>query len=141
MDGAAFYSGTNPVIVYTGRYKRIDNFWFTIAHEIAHILNHLDEETPFVLDNLKNGDINAMESEANELAAEKLKHSQILKYLQPYIGYLTTSKLEECAAEYKVHPSIIVGKLAHDKNISYSNQSLYNENVLQYIQKQFQVIN
>jgi HTH-type transcriptional regulator / antitoxin HigA len=141
LDGAAFFSEKNPVIVYTARYKRIDNFWFTIAHEIAHILKHLDEKTPFVLDNLKDGDINTMESEANELAAEKLKHTQILKFLQPYLGYLTNSKVEECAAEYKVHPSIIVGKLAHDNKISYSNQSLYNENVLQFIQQDYQIMN
>ncbi len=139
LDGAAFYSGENPVIVYTGRYHRIDNFWFTVAHEIAHILNHIDDETPFVLDNLKAGDINKMETEANKLAAEKLKHTQILRYLEPHLGYLTTSRVEECAAEYKIHPSIIIGKLAHEKKISYSNQSLYNENVLQSIQPQYQV--
>lgn len=141
LDGAAFYSGKNPVIVYTGRYHRIDNFWFTVAHEIAHILNHIDDETPFVLDNLKAGDINKMETEANKLAAEKLKHTQILSYLEPHLGYLTTTRVEECAAEYKIHPSIIIGKLAHVKKISYSNQSLYNENVLQSIQPQYQVGN
>jgi len=43
LDGAAFYYENNPVIVYTARFKRIDNFWFTIAHEIAHILYHLDK--------------------------------------------------------------------------------------------------
>ncbi len=139
LDGAAFYSGKNPVIIYTGRYNRIDNFWFTVAHEIAHVLNHLDEKTPFVLDNLKNGDINAMETEANKLAAEKLKHTEIIKYLQPYLGYLSTSKVEECADVYKVHPAIIIGKLAFEKKISYGNQSLYNDDVLHRIQKQYQV--
>ncbi len=37
LDGACFYDGLNPVIVYTGRYDRVDNFWFTLAHEIAHV--------------------------------------------------------------------------------------------------------
>ncbi len=141
LDGAAFYSGKNPVIIYTGRYNRVDNFWFTVAHEIAHVLNHLDKKTPFVLDNLKNNDINAIETEANKLAAENLMHTEILKYLKPYLGYLSTSKVEECADVYKVHPSIIIGKLAYDKRISYSNQSLYNDDVLQWIQKQYQVTN
>ena len=141
LDGAAFFSGKNPVIVYTGRYKRIDNFWFTVAHEIAHILKHLNEKTHFVLDNLKDGDINKIEAEANKLASEKLKHKEIIEYLEPNINYLTSNKVEECAAEYGVHPAIIVGKLAHDKKISYSNQSLYNENVLIYINKQYQINN
>lgn len=139
LDGAAFFYGKNPVIVYTGRHKRIDNFWFTLAHEIAHVLKHLDKKRPFVLDNLKDGDMDKMEVEANELAAEKLKHSEIMQYLNPYLGYLSAAKVEECAAEYKIHPAIIIGKLAHEKQISYSNQSLYNENVLELIQKQNQV--
>jgi HTH-type transcriptional regulator/antitoxin HigA len=139
LDGAAFYSEQNPVIVYTGRYNRIDNFWFTVAHEIAHVLNHIDKKTPFILDNLNKGDINAKETEANKLAAEKLKHPEILKYLDPYLGYLTKSKVEDCASVYNVHPAIIIGKLAFEKKISYSNQSLYNEDVLQKIQRQYQV--
>jgi len=133
LDGAAFYSGENPVIVYTGRYHRIDNFWFTVAHEIAHILKHLNEKIPFILDDLKNGIIDKLEKEANELASKHLNHNEISLFLEPYIGYLTTSKVEECAEKYKVHPAIIVGKLAHDGKISYGNQPLYNKNVLEII--------
>jgi HTH-type transcriptional regulator / antitoxin HigA len=133
LDGAAFRSGKNPVIVFTGRYNRIDNFWFTVAHEIAHILKHLNEKTPFVLDNLRDGDINAMEAEANKLAAEKLMHKEILEYLNPFLGYLTRLKVEECATEYDVHPSIIIGKLAFDKKLSYKNLFLFNEDVLDKI--------
>ena len=133
LDGAAFYSGENPVIVYTGRYHRIDNFWFTVAHEIAHILKHLNESTPFILDDLKNGIIDKLEKEANELASKHLNHNEISSFLEPYISYLTTLKVEECAEKYKIHPAIIVGKLAHDGKISYGNQPLYNKNVLEII--------
>ena len=139
LDGAAFFHGKNPVIVYTARYKRIDNFWFTIAHEIAHILLHLNDENPFVLDNLRDGDLNNLEIEANELASNRLKHPEISEYLNPYLGYLSSSKVEECAATYNVHPAIVIGKLAHDKTISYTNQSLFNENVLDIINPQFQI--
>jgi len=133
LDGAAFYSGENPVIVYTGRYHRIDNFWFTAAHEIAHILQHLNENTPFILDDLKNGVIDKLEKEANELASKHLNHNKISSFLEPYIGYLPTSKVEECVEKYKIHPAIIIGKLAHDGKISYGNQSRYNKNVLEII--------
>lgn len=139
LDGAAFFCGANPVIVYTGRYKRIDNFWFTIAHEIAHILLHLNDEVSFVLDNLRDGELNDLENEANELASGKLKHPDIAYYLNPFVKYLTTTKVEECAATYHVHPSIIIGKLAFDGNISYANQSLYNDNVLTMIDAKYQI--
>lgn len=140
LDGAAFFHDKNPVIVYTGRYKRIDNFWFTVAHEIAHVLLHLNKDLTFVLDNLRDGELNNIEEEANELASEKLKHPEIMSYLQPYLNYLTTNKVEECAAQYNIHPAIIIGKLAYDKTISYANQSLYNDNVLSIINSQYQVI-
>lgn len=133
LDGAAFYSGENPVIVYTGRYHRIDNFWFTVAHEIAHILKHLNDKRLFILDDLKTGVIDNLEKEANEIASKHLKYSDINSFLEPYLGYLTTTKVEECAEKYEVHPAIIIGKLAHDEKISYSNQRLYNENVMDLI--------
>lgn len=138
LDGAAFLSGENPVIVYTGRYKRIDNFWFTVAHEIAHVLKHLDENSPFILDDLKDGERNEIEDEANTLAAEKLMHHEIAEFLNPYLNYLTTGRVEECAAKYHVHPSIIIGKLAFDQKLSYRNIYLYNEDVLRMIPEKYQ---
>ncbi len=139
LDGATFISGNNPVIVYTGRYNRIDNFWFTIAHEIAHVLNHLTEECPFILDNLQEGDINQLEKEANKLAAEKLRHAEILAFLEPFRGYLKTWKVEECSEKYGIHPAIITGALAHEKKISYKFQYTYNENVLELIEGKYRV--
>jgi len=140
LDGAAFFSGSNPVIVYTGRYKRIDNFWFTVAHEIAHIIKHINDKTPFILDNFSNKERSRIEDEANELAARMLKHNEITAFLEPYLSYLTTSRVEECADKYEIHPSVIIGKLAHDGKISYANQPLYNENVLELISNDFKVV-
>lgn len=138
LDGAAFFSGKNPVIVYTGRYHRIDNFWFTIAHEIAHILRHLNDKRLFILDDLKTGAIDILEKEANESASEHLKYHDIYSFLEPYLGYLTTTKVEECTEKYEIHPAIIIGKLAHDEKISYANQRLYNENVIDLISSTYQ---
>jgi hypothetical protein len=92
-----------------------------------------------VLDNLRDGDLNNLEIEANELASNRLKYPEISEYLNPYLGYLSSSKVEECAATYNVHPAIVIGKLAYDKTISYTNQSLFNENVLNIIDPQFQI--
>lgn len=139
LDGAAFMLEETPVIVYTGRYKRIDNFWFTVAHEIAHVLLHLNKDLTFVLDNLRDGELNSLEVEANALASNKLKHEEIMTYLNPYLNYLTSSRVEECASKYNIHPAIIIGKLAHAKSISYANQSLYNDDVLQIIDAKYHV--
>lgn len=140
IDGAAFFSDENPVIVYTGRFKRIDNFWFTVAHEIAHILKHINTKTPFILDSFGDGESNKMEDMANSMAAEKLKHREIVEFLEPYLDYLTTTRIEECAETLSIHPAIIIGKLAHDGKISYANQRLYNEDVISLITNEFVAI-
>ena len=137
LDGAAFYDEEKPVIVFTGRYKRIDNFWFTVAHEIAHVLLHLDEQTPYILDNLKEEDEDDKENEANRIASEKLRHPEILEYLKDSLRYLARSKIEKCSRHLNVHPSIIIGALAHNKTISYKNIHLYNDNVLELIPEMY----
>ena len=54
LDGAAIrLADGRPVIGMTLRYDRIDNFWFTLMHELAHVSLHLDnggEDTAFVDD-------------------------------------------------------------------------------------------
>lgn len=130
LDGAAFYYKNNPVIVYTARYKRIDNFWFTMAHEIAHVLRHLDENNTFFLDNFSDKEVNELEVEANQLAADKLKHQEIVTFLKTKLNYLSTTDIENCAKQLDIHPALIIGKLAFDKTISFANQRLYNEEVL-----------
>ena len=138
LDGAAFYCQNNPVIVYTARYKRIDNFWFTIAHEIAHVLKHLDEKNTFFLDNFREEEVNELEKEANQLASEKLKHQEIISFLKTKIKYLSTTDIENCSKKLTIHPALIIGKLAFDKTISYANQKLFNEDVLELIPIMYQ---
>jgi HTH-type transcriptional regulator/antitoxin HigA len=40
VDGKSFISGDNPTIVLTLKYKRLDNFAFTIMHELGHVFKH-----------------------------------------------------------------------------------------------------
>ena len=79
LDGAAFYHKKNPFIVYTARYDRIDNFWFTVAHEIAHVLYHLNSKSNPILDNLDNEGLSDNEKEADKLASEYLKHESHIR--------------------------------------------------------------
>jgi HTH-type transcriptional regulator / antitoxin HigA len=44
LDGACFYTPERqPLIAMTLRYDRLDNFWFTLVHELAHLYLHLDD--------------------------------------------------------------------------------------------------
>ncbi len=75
LDGAAFYLNSNPVIALTLRYDRIDSFWFTLMHELAHIV--LGHQGAY-LDNLDALEENDEERAANEKAADWLINSQTL---------------------------------------------------------------
>ena len=42
LDGAAMLSAfSQPVVALTLRYDRLDNFWFVLFHELAHVFLHL----------------------------------------------------------------------------------------------------
>jgi HTH-type transcriptional regulator/antitoxin HigA len=139
LDGAAFMDGKNPVVVYTGRHKRIDNFWFTVAHEVAHILKHLGDDCPFVLDDLKRGDVDKLEKEANQLASKWLKHAEAIAWIKANMGtYITQAMVAECAEEVGIHPSIVIGAMAHAEMVSFRNLHLFNSPVLEFIPKAYQ---
>ena len=45
LDGASFVAPWGrPVVGLTLRYDRLDNFWFTLLHELAHVRLHLDQD-------------------------------------------------------------------------------------------------
>jgi len=67
LDGAAFRLNGHPVVALTLRYDRIDNFWFTLMHELAHII--AGHEGGY-LDNLDEEDESAVEVEANQMARD-----------------------------------------------------------------------
>lgn len=43
-------SDGTPIIGLSLRYDRLDNFWFTLLHECAHIWKHVDETEAFLDD-------------------------------------------------------------------------------------------
>jgi len=80
IDGYTFWSDNNPVIAMTLRHKRVDNFAFTLMHEIGHIELHLknNREKEF-LDLTKNKRTDSFEKEADKFAQEQLISPSIWK--------------------------------------------------------------
>jgi len=68
-DGAAICRGDGaPLIALTLRYDRLDNFWFTLLHEFAHVSCHLSGDTSVILDDLDVKGSDKIEAEADEFA-------------------------------------------------------------------------
>jgi len=70
LDGAVIMTDKlSPVIGLTLRHDRIDNFWFTLIHELAHLSLHLDNESSIFYDDLDmEAEDDPREREANYLA-------------------------------------------------------------------------
>ena len=62
LDGATFTIEGHPVIALTLRYNRIDSFWFTLLHELAHVVAGHEG---VILDNLDEQNGSDVEQEAN----------------------------------------------------------------------------
>jgi len=137
LDGASFYDGSNPVIVYTKRYDRNDHFWFTLAHEMGHILIHLNNPQKYYLDNLEDID-DEDEKEANEFAEKILKIKEILQLCQPF-KYISEKRMVSCAGRVKVDQAIVVGALQYHKKLSAKNLNKYKKEVSSLIPAEYYI--
>ena len=116
IDGAAFLPREDePVIGLTLRYDRLDNFWFTLFHEIGHVVRHLSSGS-FIADDMslrgKSTD-NDLEKEADEFA---------VKYLLPddfdfnEMKDFSNEEVREYATGHNIHPAIVAGHLRYERN-------------------------
>jgi HTH-type transcriptional regulator/antitoxin HigA len=108
LDGAAMRRDDGvPVIALTLRYDRIDNFWFTLLHEFAHVACHLDENTSMILDDLEIRSSEAIEAEADRFAQTALIPDEIWREARPDFELGDVTWL---AQQAMVHPAIVAGR-------------------------------
>jgi HTH-type transcriptional regulator/antitoxin HigA len=111
LDGAALkdLDGT-PIIALTLRYDRVDNFWFTLVHELVHVWKHIDDTSEAILDDLEHASTDKRESEANRIARDAFIPRSIWKRTD---AYLKPSKetIVELAKELNIHPAIVAGRV------------------------------
>ncbi len=114
LDGAALkdLDGT-PVIGLTLRYDRLDNFWFTLMHEVAHIWKHVDGTLETFVDDLNVTSEDRREAEANRLASEAFIPRLIWKRSDAYISP-SRDTIEKLARDLRIHPAIIAGRLRRE---------------------------
>lgn len=109
LDGAAMCRSDGvKVIALTLRYDRIDNFWFTLLHEFAHVALHLNEDTRIVLDDLEIRSLESVEDEADRFAQQALIPDTLWK--ERVSENFTVSDVQELARELGIHPAIVAGR-------------------------------
>jgi HTH-type transcriptional regulator/antitoxin HigA len=126
IDGATMWlDDKSPVIVLSMRYDRIDGFWFTLCHEVMHVL-HGDK---WVVDDdlIGPGKIGADDvSEKERLADEAASNFLIPKAtIESFIGRhkprFSKVNINRFANLHQIHPGIVVGQLQHHKAIKWTH--------------------
>jgi HTH-type transcriptional regulator/antitoxin HigA len=125
VDGAAMLGRSGaPVIGITLRENRLDNFWFTLIHELAHVWKHLDPVKCRAIadENIEKADDGeAIEREANDLASEILIPAAIWRRsaarLKP-----SAQSIYTLARQLQIHPAIVAGRVRYERK----NYSLFS---------------
>ena len=122
LDGAVmFLEKKNPVIALTLRYNRIDNFWFCLLHELAHLTKHLTmDETNIIIDELEPQQSiirskDAKEEEADRIAQNALIQEEYWKKVNLDAKNLAREVIS-LSEQLKIHPAIIAGRIRFEKN-------------------------
>lgn len=109
LDGAAMCRSDGvKIIALTLRYDRIDNFWFTLLHEFAHVALHLNEEIRIVLDDLEIRSSAIVEEEADRFAQQALISDELWR--SRVRAEFSAAEVQELAQEAGVHPAIVAGR-------------------------------
>jgi HTH-type transcriptional regulator/antitoxin HigA len=118
LDGAALrLPDGSPVTALTLRYDRIDNFWFTLCHELAHLALHQGEDGWEVfLDDLESKEINDIEGEADKWASEALIPKEMWEASGlSQLPHPAASAVLEFATKHRIHPAIPAGRIRRER--------------------------
>lgn len=119
LDGAAFYFDERPVVALTLRYDRIDAFWFTLMHELAHVVAG---HQGLHLDNFDKQSVNEKETEANQRTRDWLVDPEIFDaFVRSTSPYFSKKAIQRFAEIQGRHPGIILGQLQHRKLVGYNH--------------------
>jgi len=119
LDGATILvDKNNPIIGITLRFDRLDNFWFTLMHELAHISLHYNEDISLFYDEIegiKNISFDKKEKDADELAGEALLPKAKWE-ISPARIVPSSMAANSLARELGIHIAIIAGQIRHRGN-------------------------
>jgi len=122
LRGATWWFGAGrsldrAVVALTARYRYHDIFWFSLFHEIGHLLRHRKRQ---VFIDFTDEEEDEQEREADRFAADSLippSDFQRLKALRPYRDHAIRAFAEQLG----IGAGIVVGRLQHEKLIRHGS--------------------
>jgi HTH-type transcriptional regulator/antitoxin HigA len=129
IDGVCLWLDENsPVIALSLRYDRLDYFWFTLLHELGHLVNGDGLRGTVRLDSDLFGEgaqtafgKPKMEQHADTFASENLVKRKEMDAFVALVGPVFSKvKIQRFALRIGVHPAIVIGQLQHRGDIHWS---------------------
>lgn len=117
------------MLAISNRTNRADLFWFTLFHELSHVLQEHKRYCLFQMNDLEDEEA---DEEAANLLIPKPEWDKFVKYHQ----YFTNDIIVNFARQMMVPTFIVVGRLVKEKRISYAN-SIYQDNMINYDNQEF----
>ncbi|MHC1740635.1 MAG: ImmA/IrrE family metallo-endopeptidase [Anaerolineaceae bacterium] len=121
LDGACFLDPEGrPVIGMTLRHDRLDNFWFTLIHELAHVYLHLLKGRDVVYfddtEQATHDDCTPQEKEADGFCSEMLiPHDLWEREKGSLINAVDNNSVIKMAEKLDISPAIIAGRVRYEK--------------------------
>lgn len=122
LDGAALWTKEQvPVVGMTIRYDRLDNFWFCLLHELAHLGRHIpDGDGEVFIDDLQlrerdHAVDDVREREADEWAQDALI-APALWQDHPARQHPSVTNVVDLAHQAKVHPAVVAGRIRYERH-------------------------
>lgn len=119
FDGAAILSESGvPVIGLTLRIDRLDYFWFTLLHEVAHVWRHLSKSDEAFIDRVERIASAERAPEAKENEANRIARDALIKRAvwERNAAHLAPSReaIQDLADQLHIHPSIVAGRVQYE---------------------------
>ena len=123
VDGAAFWLDKKlPVVALSLRMDRIDNCWFTLMHELAHLLESAKNSISYIDNDITGEPENEVEAKANQTARDILIPPESFQdFVSQNKPYFSRNVVISFAQELGIHPAIVVGRLQYEELIPYTN--------------------
>lgn len=143
IDGAALWLGEGwdaPVIALSMRHDRIDYFWHTLFHELAHIIyrdSYMVDDDLQGSRHIDNEELAAIEQRADAQAANMLIPSEIMdSFIRRVKPFYKKERIVQFANLYKIHPGIVAGQLQHRGETNWSANREMLSKVRQHLTSQ-----
>lgn len=116
LDGAALrLPDGSPLVALTLRHDRLDNFWFTLCHELAHVALHLDrDDIEAFYDDLEDTHRDTCEKEADKFAQEAMLPAKLWK-ASGFKKSAPTAEVIRFADELRISPAIPAGRIRFER--------------------------